>query len=50
MRNYSEMLYQTYNVIFRSFPVMVIFGQNEIGIGQNGLYYNINIYLYYNIG
>ena len=30
--------------------VKVIFGQNEIGIGQNGLYYNINIYLYYNIG
>ena len=28
---------------------MVIFGQNENEIGQNGLYYNINIYLYYNI-
>ena len=26
MRNYSVMLCQTYNVIFRSFPVMVIFG------------------------
>ena len=25
MRNYSVMLCQTYNVIFRSFPVMVIF-------------------------
>ena len=29
----------------RSFPVMVIFGQNENEIGQNGLYYNINIFI-----
>ena len=29
----------------RSKSVMVIFGQNEIGIGQNGLYYNINIFI-----
>ena len=33
----------------RSFPVMVIFGQNHFRGRSVILYYNINIYLYYNI-
>ncbi len=34
MRNYSVMLCQTYNVIFRSFPVMVIFGHFQFSSSQ----------------